>query len=78
MARRGIALVFTFLGLAVLVSIAAFVPTSCSSLPMTKDGCRPAARRMSVTIDDVVVLPWVPATATDRDCAQIDASMPDR
>ena len=31
-----------------------------------------------MSIDVVVVLPWVPATATDFACAQIDASMPAR
>ena len=30
---------------------------------MRKLGCQPAARRISASIDDVVVLPWLPATA---------------
>ena len=31
---------------------------------MRKLGCQPAARRISASIDEVVVLPWLPATAT--------------
>ncbi len=38
----------------------AFVPTSLSSLPTRKLGCRSAARMISVIIDVVVVLPCVP------------------
>jgi hypothetical protein len=38
-------------------SNAALVPTSLRSPPMRKLGCHPAARRISASIDDVVVLP---------------------
>ncbi len=42
----------------------ALVPTSLRSPPIRKLGCQPAARRMRASIEDVVVLPWLPATAT--------------
>jgi hypothetical protein len=54
------------------------VPMSVTSPPITKLGRRPASARISMSIDVVVVLPWVPATASDLACAQIDASMPAR
>ena len=41
-------------------------PPRCTSPPMRKLGSQPAARRISVSIDDVVVLPWLPATAMPR------------
>ena len=41
---------------------------------MRKLGCQPAARRMSASIDDVVVLPWLPATAIVRRVATIARS----
>ena len=45
---------------------AALVPTSLTSPPITKLGCQPAPRRISASIDDVVVLPCEPG---DRDRA---------
>ncbi|PSK63108.1 hypothetical protein B0E53_04957 [Micromonospora sp. MH33] len=41
-------------------------PTSEISPPITKDGSVPACWSTMVTIEVVVVLPWVPATATVR------------
>ena len=38
-------------------------PISLTSPPMMNDGCHRASTRMSESIDDVVVLPCVPATA---------------
>jgi hypothetical protein len=52
----------------------AFDPTSLSSLPTRKLGCRSAARRMSVIIDVVVVLPCVPATPRARRVVTMPAS----
>ena len=49
----------------------AFVPTSLRSPPIRKLGCQPASRRISASIDDVVVFPWLPATATVRRSATI-------
>ena len=54
------------------------VPASETSPPTTKLGASPASARVSISIDVVVVLPCVPATATDRARAQIEASMPAR
>ncbi len=54
------------------------VPTSLTSPPTTKLGSHPAVGRIIVSIEVVVVLPWVPATATVRAQAQIDASIPAR
>ena len=54
------------------------VPTSATSPPMTNPGASPASARISISIELVVVLPWVPATPIDRAWAQIDASMPAR
>ena len=54
------------------------VPMSVTSPPITKLGRRPASARISISIEVVVVLPCVPATPSDRACAQIDASMPAR
>ncbi|CAB4869865.1 unannotated protein [freshwater metagenome] len=51
---------------------------SVTSPPITKLGRRPAAAITSIIIDDVVVLPCVPATPTARVIAQIEASMPAR
>ena len=51
---------------------------SVTSPPMTKLGRNCASARMSISIDVVVVLPWVPATPSDFARAQIDASMPAR
>ena len=39
------------------------------------DGCRPASTSTRASIDEVVVLPWVPATATVRRVAVMAASM---
>ena len=52
------------------------VPTSATSPPMTKLGRQPASASINISIDVVVVLPCVPATATERACAQIAASIP--
>ena len=41
----------------------ALVPEDCSSLPIAKDGSSPQACSATVTIEVVVVLPWVPAMA---------------
>ena len=54
------------------------MPASVTSPPTTKLGRSPPSARTSISIDVVVVLPWVPATATERARAQIDASMPAR
>ena len=54
------------------------VPTSLTSPPTTKLGRRSASTNIIASIEVVVVLPCVPATATDRAHAQIDASMPAR
>jgi hypothetical protein len=43
---------------------------------MMNDGRNPAAASININIDVVDVLPWVPATASDWACAQIDDSMP--
>ena len=51
------------------------VPASATSPPTMKLGARPASARISMSIDVVVVLPCVPATATDRARAQIAASI---
>ena len=44
------------------------VPMSLTSPPMTKPGRSPASARISMSIEVVVVLPWVPATASDFAC----------
>ena len=44
----------------------AFVPTSRSTAPQMSDGSRPPARSAVQTSAVVVLLPWVPATATTR------------
>ena len=49
-----------------------------TSPPTTKLGASPASASDSISIDVVVVLPCVPATATERARAQIDASIPAR
>ena len=54
------------------------VPASVTSPPTMKLGASPASARISISIDVVVVLPWVPATATARAWAQIAASIPAR
>ena len=54
------------------------VPTSVTSPPTTKLGRIAASARISMSIDVVVVLPCVPATASERAWAQIDASIPAR
>ena len=54
------------------------VPASATSPPTRKLGASPPSARASISIDVVVVLPWVPATATERARPQIDASMPAR
>ena len=51
---------------------------SVTSPPITKLGRRPASARINISIDEVVVLPCVPATPSDRAWAQIDASIPAR
>ena len=56
------------------VSHAALVPISLTSPPIRKDGCRPASTRISASMEAVVVLPWVPATAMHRRRAAIPAS----
>ena len=48
------------------VSHTALVPISLTSPPMRKLGRSPASIRISASIDVVVVLPWVPDTATQR------------
>ena len=53
---------------------AAPLPNSVMSPPMMNDGRRPASTRTSASIEDVVVLPWVPATATVRRVAVMAAS----
>ena len=58
--------------------IAALVPTSLSSLPITNEGFIPAARIIKVTIEEVVVLPCVPATPIPRRCATTPASASER
>ena len=45
---------------------AALVPISLTSAPIRNEGCRPASTSTSASIDEVVVLPWVPATAMAR------------
>ena len=45
---------------------AAFVPSDRSSPPIRKAGSRPQARSTWATMPQVVVLPWVPATAIAR------------
>ena len=40
----------------------ALVPASPSSPPTAKDGSRPQCCRATISIDVVVVLPWVPVT----------------
>jgi len=52
----------------------ALVPMSLRSPPMMKLGLSPAATRMRASIDDVVVLPCVPATAMVRRRAAMLAS----
>ncbi len=47
---------------------------SFTSPPMTNDGARPPARRASASIELVVVLPWVPATAIVSRWAAMAAS----
>ncbi len=49
------------------------LPISFSSPPTMKEGRRPASTSTSASIDDVVVFPWVPDTATVRRVAQIAA-----
>src|ERR671913_459335 len=44
----------------------AFEPASEISPPITNDGSCPACCRITVMIEVVVVLPWVPATAIVR------------
>ena len=56
----------------------AFVPISLTSAPITNDGRRPASTRMSASMDAVVVLPCVPATARQRRVAQMAASTSER
>ena len=56
------------------VSHTALVPISLTSPPMRKLGRSPASTRMSASIDVVVVLPWVPDTATHRRHAAMAAS----
>ena len=48
------------------LSHTALVPISLTSPPMRKLGRSPASTRIRASIDVVVVLPWVPATATQR------------
>src|SRR5436190_7124504 len=57
---------------------AALVPTSLTSPPTTKLGDQPAARKINASIDEHVVLPCDPATATVRRVAAIAASAPER
>ena len=52
----------------------AFDPDSLSSLPIANDGSTPQCCRATVSIDVVVVLPCVPATATPRLPAMTAAS----
>ena len=51
---------------------------SVTSPPMMNDGRNSAAARISISIEVVDVLPCVPATPSDFDCAQIDDSIPAR
>ena len=55
------------------VSQAALVPISLTSPPIRNDGRRPASTRIRASIEAVVVLPWVPATAMHRLRAAIPA-----
>ena len=45
----------------------AFVPPRLIIPPIAKEGSKPACCKATVSIEVVVVLPWVPATATDFD-----------
>ena len=45
----------------------AFVPPRFIIPPIAKDGSKPACCSATVSIEVVVVFPWVPATATDLD-----------
>jgi hypothetical protein len=45
---------------------------------MRKLGRRPASTSTRASIDEVVVLPCVPATASERRCAQMEASTSER
>ena len=56
-------------------SQAAFVPISFTSPPMMKLGCRPASTSTRASIEDVVVLPWVPAIAIVLRSATIASSI---
>src|SRR5579863_8771963 len=60
------------------VSHSAFVPVSFTSAPMRYDGRRPASTRISESMEAVVVLPWVPATATHLRVAAIAARTAER
>ena len=55
-----------------------FVPISFTSAPMTKDGLKPASTRIKESMEAVVVLPCVSATARHRRVAQIAASISER
>ena len=44
----------------------ALEPDSLSSLPIANEGSAPQCCSATVSIEVVVVLPWVPATATPR------------
>ena len=51
------------------------LPTPCTSPPMMKLGCSCASRITDINIDEVVVLPCVPATPTESFWRQIAANI---